>query len=770
MDLRSRLLRTFLIALALSLLAAPAATAKTNAGDLRAGAGQADITPPQTGYYLGGWTRADRLALGQSTRLFANTLVLQRGTRKVALVAAELFAIPAGLQEDVAHELEPLGYDKTSLLLAASHTHSGPGGFSNNPIYNTAAPSTETVTDPLSYARFFNPAPADRQLYTFLVHQIALSVRRADADRGRAMAGWGHTTLYGITQNRSIEAHLADHGIKLPYGKGTAAMDPDGPNHTIDPDVDVLRVDKLVRRGPSKARKGESARPGRTVHVPIGAWSNFADHGTVVKSEMQAYSGDHHAAAWRIFAGLVRRAGRVPGKQLVVNVYPNSDEGDQSAGLTHHGPAGAALVGGAEADAMFRAWKAARSGLTRAPALDLRWTRTCFCGQPTASGNVATKGAEGVPFLTGSEEGRGPLYDVTGVPLEGTTNPVNDPEQGDKYVVPAGNPPPASPVSVFRIADGAIAGLPGEPTKEMGARVKAALLGTMAPLGVKRVVIAGLADDYIQYITTPEEYGQQSYEGASTLYGPNEATFLQERLVELGNALVKGGPAPDAYPLDTSYGVKPDGPAYPAGADSGAIVAQPDAAIERLGHAKLAWTGGPDGHDRPVDAAFVSAQLRGKGGRWKTVDSDLGLNFLWRSGAQGRYDAEWEVPFTQKEGVYRLVVTATRYRLTSTPFSVRPLTSLKVVRTAAAAGRVGVKLVYPEPVIDVDLTSRPSAAVGGAVGFVVNGATKVVRRKKGTGFGVAAPAGATVQVPARTARDRWGNTNADPARFTSGGD
>jgi hypothetical protein len=86
-----------------------AAAAKGAPGSLRAGAGQADITPPQTGYFLGGWTRADRLALGQSTRLFANTLVLQRGTRKVALVAAELFAIPAGLQEDVARAVADLG-------------------------------------------------------------------------------------------------------------------------------------------------------------------------------------------------------------------------------------------------------------------------------------------------------------------------------------------------------------------------------------------------------------------------------------------------------------------------------------------------------------------------------------------------------------------------------------------------------------------------------------------------------------------------------------
>src|ERR1700754_999391 len=104
------------------LCAAAPANAATSA--LRAGVGQADITPPKTGYYLGGWTRADRTAQGQSTRLFANTIVLQRGHKKIALVAAELFAIPAGLQEDVARKVADLGYTKETILLAASHTHS----------------------------------------------------------------------------------------------------------------------------------------------------------------------------------------------------------------------------------------------------------------------------------------------------------------------------------------------------------------------------------------------------------------------------------------------------------------------------------------------------------------------------------------------------------------------------------------------------------------------------------------------------------------------
>lgn len=657
---------------------------------LRAGAGQADITPPQTGYPFGGWIRADRVARGQSTRLFANTLVLERGSKKIALVAVELFAFSAGVQEDVARKVADLGFDKTTVLLAASHTHSGPTGFDPNPRNNTVAPSINTITDPLSFVRLLDPKPADRQLYTFLVNQIAQSIRRADGDRAPAEAAWGHSELIGVTQNRSIESHLAVHGIHVPFGKGSPAMDPDGPVHTIDPGVDVLRVDKVVRRADRLRR------------VPIGAYSNFADHGTVVHSETEAYSGDHHATAWREFVDRVRKASDVPRRQTVVNVYPNGAEGDQTAGIVNVGPAAAVRVGAQEARAMFGAWRDAGTRLSRTPELDVRWTRTCFCGRSTATGPVDSEGRVGVPFATGSEEGRGPLYDQTKTPLEGYRSPVDDPVQGDKIDTHAsGAPPPAVPVSVWRVGDGVLAGVPGEPTKEVGVRIRSAVLGAMAGSGVTHVVIAGLAGEYIQYVTTPEEYGEQSYEGASTLYGKNEATFFQERLAELGRALAGGQPAPAPYPLDTSFGLRPDGPAFPPGAASGTITRQPEASVPRMRMAHLAWTGGPSGHDRPVDRAFITAQ-RLVGKRWRNDDSDLAIAMLWRVDDQGRYTLEWEPAATLPTGTYRFRVTATRYELLSQTFRVTPATSLR--RTAAG------RLAYPPARANIDLLPAPPDA------------------------------------------------------------
>ena len=278
----------------------------------------------------------------------------------------------------------------------------------------------------------------------------------------------------------------------------------------------MLRVDKLAQRCTRQRRRRSRRAPAftgrscprgrsRTTRVPIGGWSTFADHGTVTKSSFQYYNQDHHASALRVFEARVRRAGRVPRRQRVVNVYGNSNEGDQSAGLVRSGPAASDLVGRLEAAAMLRAWRRAGPRMTRRPVLDHRWTRACFCGQRVDGGAVADYPMIGIPFLTGSEEERGPLHDVTGVPLEGRRNPAPVPGQGHKLGFPLNpaNVPTAVPLAVVRVGSRLLVSMPGEPTAHVGRRLRAAVLGAVAGSGVRRVVVSGLANEFVLYFTTP---------------------------------------------------------------------------------------------------------------------------------------------------------------------------------------------------------------------------------------------------------------------------
>ena len=745
-----------LAAIALLAAATPAGAAET----LRAGAGKADLTP-RTGYYLGGWTRADRVGQGQHTRLFARTIVLDRGGRKVALVSIDLFMVPGGMVKQIGDRLAGRGFAEQNIIISASHTHSGPGGYANFATLNTAAPSLETATDPLSFFRLLNPERAEPQLYRFVLEQIERSIIRADDNMGPATAGWGSDRILGLTQNRSIEAHLANHGIIKARGEGSEADDPGGYEHTIDPAVDVLRVDKLVRRRVRGKR--------RTVRRPIGAWSNFADHGTVTKSSFEYYNADHHGSATRVFEDGVRKLGKVPRGQEIVNVYGNSNEGDMSAGLDRHGPAASDYVGRVEAAAMLRAWKRAGRSSSRKPALDYRWTRMCFCGQETEGGRVASESQVGMPFLTGSEEERGPLYDVTGQHYEDQRAPVDqgDPHGSKMYFpgVGTGGVPNAVPLVALRVGPRLIVTIPGEGTKEVGQRIRDAVESQIAGSGIEGVVMSGLANEFVLYFTTPEEYQRQHYEGGNSHFGTWSSNLLRHEIATLAGRLVRGEPAQDAVPFDPTNGVKPDGEPYGSGAESGTPIARStERAYGRFQRATFAWQGGPQGLDRPVDRAFVTAERR-VGRRWVRFDDDLGLAMLWKVDSSGLYDVAWEIPWSAPLGPYRLVVTAKNYRLESPVFQVRPANSLEVVEVPAPAGRVAVAMEYPEPVRDVDLTDRPRRASGGVVRFRVGDRSVRVRRGRSTKFSVAAPPGVPITVEPGAARDAYDSYNRDPFKL-----
>ena len=184
------------------------------------------------------------------------------------------------------------------------------------------------------------------------------------------------------------------------------------------------------------------------------------------------------------------------------------------------------------------------------------------------------------------------------------------------------------PLSAVRFGNRVLLTVPGEMTVELGRRLRAAALAALSGSGLGHVVVAGYANEYVSYLTTPEEYAAQHYEGGTTVYGPASGPFLTTALADLAGRLGRGAPAPPAYPFDPTRGLRPDGPAYPPGAPAGRITRQPRATA-RLHRAELRWRGGADGLDRPLDRAFVTVERLAAGG-WTRVDDDRGLRILWR--------------------------------------------------------------------------------------------------------------------------------------------
>ena len=336
---------------------------------------------------------------------------------------------------------------------------------------------------------------------------------------GPASSAGARSSIEHLTKNRSLEAHLYDHGIHLPYGKGKVSEDPKGRLHTIDPEANVLRVDKIIG--------------GRD--VPVGMWSTFANHGTVNHYQFTYYNEDHHGAATHLVERAIRRKGDVPKGQDVVDAYGNTDEGDQSSGPRQVGSGrrpttsapsrrASSWPPGARPGATWTApppSRAAGPGCASAASRRRpgRWpTRACSARRSSpaprrAAGRCTTRRAS-----------RSRATTCRSAPARRATRSRRRSRS---------NVPRAVPLMALQVGDRMVVSVPGEMTEEMGRRVRHAVEQAAAGHGVVRAVISGLANEYADYFTTPEEYDAQHYEGAATVYGRASSVALQETLVQL---------------------------------------------------------------------------------------------------------------------------------------------------------------------------------------------------------------------------------------------
>ena len=99
--------------------------------------------------------------------------------------------------------------------------------------------------------------------------------------------------------------------------------------------------------------------------------------------------------------------------------------------------------------------------------------------------------------------------------------------------------------------------MPGELTTMAGRRLRDAVRTKLISQGVigsdAYVVIAGPANTYAHYVTTPEEYAVQRYEGASTIFGKWTLDSYIDKYGSLVSYLADnatGQPPSDPAPVD----------------------------------------------------------------------------------------------------------------------------------------------------------------------------------------------------------------------------
>ncbi|HEU4753242.1 MAG TPA: neutral/alkaline non-lysosomal ceramidase N-terminal domain-containing protein [Armatimonadota bacterium] len=122
--------------------------APAHAGELRAGVGRADITPP-VGTPLGGYAaRKGGPSTGVHDPIQAKALVLDDGATRLAIITSDLVGTNPEMVRRVA---ETAGFPQDHLMVCASHTHSGPGAYGKGLFAQIALGSfQQTVFDHLT--------------------------------------------------------------------------------------------------------------------------------------------------------------------------------------------------------------------------------------------------------------------------------------------------------------------------------------------------------------------------------------------------------------------------------------------------------------------------------------------------------------------------------------------------------------------------------------------------------------------------------------------
>lgn len=510
-------------------------------GILRVGAARADITPPP-GFPMGGHSVAGQVSRGHWLRLYARAVYLQApGGQRIVLVSTDLWSVSAGFADRVAEIVGasecPIARDR--LVVAATHTHQSPGNFSSSSLYNALASSEIGF---------------DNDLFEYVAARTAHAVLEACKRSEPAIARYAFTRVPYLARNRSLPAFLQNGKDAEEVVRSNSEL----PASCLSEPTDDPRSCRAVDARVQSLLFASEIDPNRTIaiaaFVPV--------HATAVNHHLPVYSGD-------LFGLAAIRAERL----LVVNGNPppvvalfNGAEGDISPAWKRQnrddllqlgeqlGRSVAALV--AEKGSEFEVQLAHRFAL-------LPIASTCLTAAANVPRTCTLPHVRGGPAaLGGAEDGRTFLYKLgceegVGATVAGLRRPSSFLCSIAYAIAGIGvrllDAPESLPLGVYKVGPVTLATLPGEFTTIAGLRVRDAVAGAISSSS-SNVILVGLANEYVSYFTTPEEFAAQQYEGASTLYGPASTPVVIEQLRTLAASLQSRSPArPKAVPSTYSY-------------------------------------------------------------------------------------------------------------------------------------------------------------------------------------------------------------------------
>jgi neutral ceramidase len=505
---------------------APNTPAPAVAQPLLVGAASVDITPPP-GPATFGHGPDSFASQGYWTRLGCRAFVFESegaGNRH-ALVSCELGAISHLLQRETALRLKNEVH-VSRLMLTATHTHAGPAHFFENPAYSGTLSSRNPGFDP--------------KMVDFLADRIASGVKAAVAALRPARLRWLSGPVWELSRNRSPLPFQANSPRFQSQWSAPAGITP--AEREVDPRLEVLEIEEAAG-----------------AHAPIGVVAFFAMHPTVLPAHTRFFGGDTHGVATRLLdRDLLRVARTRGGSHAPVSAIVNTNEGDISPVWFEGTAAEAVRLGTRLAGEIQKLTQLKLPAFpdTAAPVpLDSRYLEVELAGGEYTRGRLCSRALLGQASGRGASDHRsttdGLVDESSDYAEEPTCDPVLECQRPKAPLLGPIQPvlistegfPSRVPLALQRLGDRLLAFVPAELTITAGQRVARAVERSYGHGLGERTLVVGLSNAFIQYVTTPEEYELQQYEGASNLYGSQTLDFLSEKFGWLAVSL-RGGDTP----------------------------------------------------------------------------------------------------------------------------------------------------------------------------------------------------------------------------------
>lgn len=501
--------------------------------------------------------------------LYARAFAIHDDTtnKHIMMVICDLWSCTEYIKTQVVKQLHKDGlmtYNYHNLMISGTHSHSTPGGYSSYRLYNV-----NTSAD--------NQREKVAQNVAQIVRGIVFAIKQAHENLapGKIYIHTGdNNTIDNCGINRSIEAYERNPAEERAfYGKST------------DNEMTLIKFVSLVHnqaigvlswypihgtdmgqtnRRISGDNKGYAAHlfeeevTGPTANQPfIAAFANA--HCGDVSGNLRPPQGGQHDINNMENHGRLQYQKAKEMAEDEVNLLELSGSIDfaykdkvDMTNVTHidgdaskrtYVPAvGLALCAGSQSDGttpLFFLNLLNENGGLRAGELNpteidtLKLVRDLTCGacQPDSSMVESPKEEKNLQKICFSL-GSAPVSELTYEQVMGHhPKPI--------AIYPKGFVPTQLPMQILKIGNLVVPAIPAELTTMAGRRFKKKILEAFDNKEVQFLALGTYSNAYSQYITTKEEYEHQSYEGASTLFGPYTLQAYLQIFLELADRLKK---------------------------------------------------------------------------------------------------------------------------------------------------------------------------------------------------------------------------------------